>query len=172
MLWVWNFALYSFLGFLLEVGFAKATGGRPDRKCLLVLPLCPVYGLGACAILLLPPWATATPILLFVSGALTATAVEYLTALFYERLLGVSFWDYRGLPGNLQGRVCLPFSLGWGLLSLPLVRWVHPALSPLLRAIPAPLSWLALSALLSDILVSCLLLRHTGDRNCLRWYVI
>ena len=45
MIWVWNFILYSFFGFLLEVAYARATGGRGDRKSLLVLPLCPVYGL-------------------------------------------------------------------------------------------------------------------------------
>ena len=50
--WLWYFIWYSFLGFLLEVGYARWTGGRRDRKCLLLLPLCPVYGLGACAVLL------------------------------------------------------------------------------------------------------------------------
>ena len=29
-------------------------------------------------------------------------------------LLGVSFWDYTGVFGNLRGRVCLPFSLACG----------------------------------------------------------
>ena len=48
MVWFWYFLIYSFLGFLLEVSYARITGGYPERKCLLVLPLCPVYGLGAC----------------------------------------------------------------------------------------------------------------------------
>ena len=172
VVWFWNFVVYSFLGFLLEVTFARMTGGRPDRKCLLVLPLCPVYGLGACAILLLPSQVASVPLLLFLGGALTATAAEYLMALFYEEALGVSFWDYRELPGNIQGRVCLPFSLAWGLLSLPLVYWVHPALLPLLLAIPRPVTWLALATLLTDALLSGLLLRRTGDRHCLQWYAV
>jgi uncharacterized membrane protein len=86
--------------------------------------------------------------------------------------LGVSFWDYRGLPGSVQGRVCLPFSLAWGGLSLPLVYWVHPRLSPLLAAIPAPVTALAALTLLSDALLSCLLLRRSGDRSCLKWYEV
>ena len=48
MEWFWYFLFYSFLGFLLEVGYAWWTGGSLDRKCLLLLPLCPVYGLGYC----------------------------------------------------------------------------------------------------------------------------
>ena len=66
--WIWYFIWYSFLGFLLEVGYARWTGGRRDRKCLLLLPLCPVYGLGACVVLLLPPWVLERPLLLVVAG--------------------------------------------------------------------------------------------------------
>lgn len=109
MIWFWTFLFYSLMGFFLEVAYARSTGGDPNRKCLLLLPLCPVYGLGACAILLLPGWVSRSLPALFLLGGLTATAAEYLTALFYHYVLHVSFWDYRGLPGSLQGRVCLPF---------------------------------------------------------------
>lgn len=168
MIWVWNFTLYSFFGFLLEVAFAKATGGRAQRKCLRVLPLCPVYGLGACLILLLPAAVKAHPPAVFLFGSLAATAAEYWMAVFYEKGLGVSFWDYHELPGNLQGRVCLPFSLAWGTLSLPLVYWVHPALAPWLAAVPAPVTWAALATLLADAALSTALLRIHGDIACLR----
>lgn len=171
MNWFWNFTLYSFLGFLLEVAFARLTGGRAQRKCLRILPLCPVYGLGACLILLLPAAARQRPWTLFIWGSLAATAAEYLTAIFYEKALGVSFWDYRALPGNIQGRVCLPFSLAWGVLALMLVYLVQPALSPLLDAIPAPVSRLALVTVLGDMLLSAGLLRASGDISCLRWGV-
>ena len=165
----WNFMLYSFLGFLLEVAYARATGGRPNRKCLQVLPLCPVYGIGACLILFFSGSVKGYPPALFVLGCLTATAVEYLTAAFYDRVLGVSFWDYGHLPGNLYGRVCLPFSLTWGVLSLPLVYWLHPLFSAPLAAIPAPVSWTALAALSVDMLVSAGLLHRHRDIACLHW---
>jgi len=170
VIWFWYFVLYSFLGFLLEVAYARATGGRPDRKCLLVLPLCPVYGLGACAILLLPRWIAAQPLLLIFFGGLVATGAEYAASLVYEKGLGVSFWDYQGLPGSFQGRVCPAFSLAWGTLALVLVRWVHPLLMPLLLNIPVPVTWLALATVTTDLLLSAILLRRTGDRAVLRWY--
>lgn len=166
----WNFMLYSFLGFLLEVAYARATGGRPNRKCLWVLPLCPVYGLGASLILLFSPLAKAYPPALFFLGAVTATAVEYLTAAFYETCLGVSFWDYGDLPGSLHGRVCLPFSLAWGVLSLVMVYGIHPTLSPLLVHIPQPVGWAAMAALGADFLLSSALLRRHRDISCLKWY--
>lgn len=168
--WFWYFVLYSFLGFLLEVAYARATRGRPDRKCLLVLPLCPVYGLGACVILLLAQWTGGHPVLLFLLGGAAATTVEYLTAVFYEEVLRVSFWDYRGLPGSLHGRVCPAFSLAWGLLALGLVYGVHPLLAPVFDAVPLPLTALAAGTVGTDLLLSAFLLRRTGDRACLQWY--
>lgn len=145
-------------------------GGRPDRKGLLVLPLCPVYGLGACLILLLPKWVDARPWALFLLGGLTATAAEYADALYHEKALGVTFWNYDGLPGNLQGRVCLPFSIAWGVLSLGLVYWVHPALASWLARIPGPVSWAALLTLTVDAGITAALLRRSGNIQCLRWY--
>lgn len=54
-LWLWTFWTYSFLGYLLERGYAIAThADRQARKCFLLLPMCPVYGLGALAVLALP----------------------------------------------------------------------------------------------------------------------
>lgn len=159
--WLWYFIWYSFLGFLLEVGYARWTGGRRDRKCLLLLPLCPVYGLGACAVLLLPPAVLERPLLLAAAGGAVATGVEYGMALFYERVLRVSFWNYEGLPGSIQGRVCIPFALAWSLLMLPLVYLVHPAAARLAAAIPDPVSWAVLAALLGDLAISGGILRRT-----------
>ena len=170
MIWFWSFVAYSFLGFLLEVAFAALSGGRPGRKGLWVLPLCPVYGLGACLILLLPAQVQDHPPALFALGALTATAVEYFDALYHEKVLGVTFWNYADLPGSLQGRVCLPFSLAWGVLALGLCRWVHPALVPWLARIPAAVSWMALATLITDGLLTAALLHRSGTTACLRWY--
>lgn len=62
-------------------------------------------------------------------------------AILYERGLGVSFWDYTGLPGSIQGKICLPFSLAWGALALPLIYFVHPAVARLTALIPPGVTW-------------------------------
>ena len=167
---LWSFIAYSFAGFLLETAFAWLTGGTAGRKGLLVLPLCPVYGAGACLVLALTAPVRGEPPAVFLVGGLAATAAEYLAALYHEKALGVSFWDYGDLPGSLHGRVCLPFSLAWGTLSLGLVYWLHPLLALWLAHIPAPVGWLALAALLTDGLFTAALLRTTGDTASLRWY--
>ena len=63
----------------------------------------------------------------------------------------------------------MPFSLAWGVLALPLIYWVHPALAPLVQAIPGPVSLSAVTAVGADSLISLALLAQTHDRSCLEW---
>ena len=49
-------------------------------------------------------------------GALIITSVELLAGLLFNRDYRV--WDYRSLPLNFHGQVCLPFCLLWIPLSL------------------------------------------------------
>lgn len=154
----------------MEIAFARATKARPDRKRLFILPLCPVYGAGACLCLLAAPAVHDAPGALFLAGAVICTATEYLAALWYERGLGVKFWDYSGQRGNLWGRVCLPFSAAWGGLVLCLVYLLHPSIAEAVAKIPDALSWVALPAVATDFFASAYALRKTRDRACLRWY--
>lgn len=168
---VWYFIVYSFTGFLLEVLFARVTrAAKQDRKCLLFLPLCPVYGLGALLILLLPDVIKGRPALLFLAGALTATGVEYFMDWFYETVFRVRFWNYSTLPLNLNGRVCLPFSAVWGLLAIGLVDPVHPAVARWISFLPDRLALPVLFAVLADFILTALLLRTAGNTSVLRWY--
>ena len=165
------FFLYSFLGFLLEVAYgAILRHPKRSRKCLLFLPLCPVYGLGAAAILSLPPAILTRPWALFLAGGLMATLIEYAVGLFYEWGAGVRFWDYSHQPGNLSGLICPLYTLFWGVLSLILLWFLHPILQPLLTWIPP---WLTLNLFLcfaADGLLSLILLHYTGTTDCLMWY--
>ena len=167
----WHFLIYSVLGFLLEVVFARITrSDKQDRKCMILFPLCPVYGLGALAIVHLPAAVQRSPLLLFLMGGLAATAVEYVTDWFYETVLGVRFWDYSDRMWNLKGRVSLLFSIFWGFLALSLVTWVHPPVTDLISAIPAGLFLPALFLFLTDGILSAVTLRAAGTTDALRWY--
>lgn len=168
----WYFFFYSFLGFLLEVIYVRIRGeAKRDRKCRLILPVCPVYGLGALAILLLPEVVRQHPLLLFPAAALTCTGVEYFTGLFYEKVFRVSFWDYSHLPLNLGGRVCPLFSLSWGMLAVLVLKLIHPQVTLLASLLPVWLLPPVLALWGLDTLLTALVLRRTEDTNALRWYL-
>ena len=67
---------------------------------------------GLCFLLLGKLRETKLPSLLKpVAGAAVITGVELGTGLLVNRDYHV--WDYRPLPGNFRGQICLPFSLLW-----------------------------------------------------------
>lgn len=166
-----QFILYSFLGFLLEVAYAWLRGIRGQgRKCLIFLPLCPVYGLGAAAILNMPDLLLGHPLSVFVAGGLLATLVEYAVGVFYEVAAGVRFWDYTQQPGNLGGRICPLFTLFWGLLACFLVYVLHPLLSPLAALLAPWQVWVLFLVFSVDGILSLCLLHEAGTTESLRWY--
>ena len=169
---VWYFLFYSAVGFLLEVVFTRVTGGtKKDRKCMLFLPLCPVYGVGAVGILLLPAEMQARPLLLFPAAALAATGAEYLLSWSYEKAWGVFFWDYRHLPGHVNGRVSLPFTLAWGLLAVVLVYFVQPAVEQLTAMMPEDIIAAFGAMFLLDWFFTGQVLRRSHSTQSLRWWV-
>lgn len=48
-------------------------------------------------------------------GGLAITGIEYGFGMIFNRRYRV--WDYRRTPLNLQGQICLPFTLAWCGLS-------------------------------------------------------
>ena len=50
-----------------------------------------------------------------VLGSFICTTGELLTGLVFNRDFRI--WDYRDLPGNFRGQICLPFTLLWVPLS-------------------------------------------------------
>lgn len=51
-------------------------------------------------------------------GSALVTAVELVAGVILNLYLGLEIWDYSGLPCNLLGQICLPFSLLWVALSV------------------------------------------------------
>ena len=119
---LWFFWMYSFGGYLLERAFAALTRAeRRERKCFLLLPLCPVYGLGMLAVLALPLLDTALSVLMgalvaFVSAKLAKGGVigqNIVMALYLAAVLWFAFnlnGMIEGLAANAAG---VKESLSW-----------------------------------------------------------
>ena len=48
-------------------------------------------------------------------GGIIITVLELITGLLFNRQYQI--WDYRNIPLNYKGQICLPFSVAWCLLS-------------------------------------------------------
>lgn len=165
--WFLYFIFYSFAGYVLEKAFARAIRSPNQvRKCFLLLPLCPVYGLAMTAVLALVPREGGF-LRLALAGGVICTAVEYLVHLFYDVTCGVRFWDYSLLPGHLRGRICPQFAVIWGVLSAAAVRWVQPWAAALAAGTPPEAAFALWMALAADCVLTGALLTRYHDPEML-----
>ena len=133
---VWLFFIYAFLGWCTEVSYAALVTGKFVNRGFLNGPVCPVYGFGAVIVL-----AALTPLadnllLLFLGSMALASALEWLTGFALEKLFHQRWWDYSDQPFNLNGYICLRFSVAWGFACLFVVELLHPAVRLFIRLIP------------------------------------
>lgn len=103
------FFIYSFCGWLMETVLCSIREHRFINRGFLNGPLCPIYGCGILLILtfLLPvrdsiPRAEAAVPVIFLAGAVLASAVEYFTSWAMEKLFHARWWDYSKHRFNLR----------------------------------------------------------------------
>lgn len=165
--WFICFLFYSLGGYGLEKLHARLSHSpRQVRKCFLILPLCPVYGLAMVLFIAAVPEDTGffARILL---GGMICTGVEYLVHLFYDKALGVWFWDYTAMRGNFHGRVCPHFTIIWGFLSAVSVRIFQPLVILLAQITPAWITYALWLVLAADCVLSAALLRRFRNTELL-----
>lgn len=125
------FLIYSVIGYLWEVSCVFILQGKLVNRGFLYGPCIPLYGFGAILILYVVS-SISNPILIFIYGMVSASALELLTGFLMSKLFNIRYWDYSTELLNIKGYVCLKASLVWGLFSLLLVNGLHPALHNLL----------------------------------------
>ncbi len=130
------FFLYAFLGWCVEVAFVAVNCGRVVNRGFLNGPVCPIYGFGMLAVLVLLEPVEQNLLLLFLGGMVLASALELAGGWALDRLFHTRWWDYSDEPFNLGGYICLKFSLMWGMGTVMVVRLVHPILYDLFLLIP------------------------------------
>ena len=163
MYYFWIFMIYGVIGFLLETVFRLLVTRRlENRKLMLFLPICPVYGLGAAALIALLDPVRDNLILMFIGGAAIAGTVEFLYSYLCEALFGVLVWDYSELRGSFNGRVNVFFIAAWGFLTVALFRVIRPVVDTLIARIPADMFLPMLSVALIDSAMTCIVFYRYG----------
>ena len=74
--------------------------------------------------------------LVYISGFIAATALEYVTGAVMERLFKVRYWDYSSQPFQLHGYICLSSSIAWGFLTILMTDVIHDPIARTVLAVP------------------------------------
>ena len=131
------FFIYSFMGWVMECIVIRREKGFWENRGFARVPFCIIYGFGAMlGYLLLKPFSH-NYFLLYLVGAVCATAFEYLTARLMLRLFGTFWWDYTNKPFNYKGILCLESTLGWGVIAVFLFAFMHKFVVGVSLAMPS-----------------------------------
>lgn len=133
------FAMGALMGWCLEVVYRRFSPANKSRRWInpgfLVGPCLPLYGFGLTALYLLAGLEK-TPLIaevtagsktvLFIIMAVVMTAMEYVAGLIFIKGMKVKLWDYSNERFNLQGIICLRFSIYWAFLGAVYYFLIHP----------------------------------------------
>lgn len=151
------FFICSFIGWLLEVAYAFSVYGTFVDRGFLRGPICPIYGYGAVIMVLITDWIKKKKItnllIIFAIVAVIATVLEYIASYFLELVFNLRWWDYTGYFLNINGRVCLIFSIFFGIAGVIFIKNIYPIMQKTFDKIRKKLSTKTIWIILITIII-------------------
>ena len=150
----------SFVGVIIELLWCYLRNGYFESRSGLVYgPFNLVYGLGALVLTMaLHRYRNRSWTFSFIGGFVTGSVVEYLCSFFQELLFGSTSWDYSNVPFNINGRICLLYSVFWGILGIFWIKKIYPRIAGWILMIPdrvgKTMVWILLAFIIFNSAVS------------------
>ena len=116
--WLAFFYIYCFFGWIFESTYVSLKQKHFVNRGFLRLPMLPLYGSGAVMMLWVSLPVKNNLFLVYISGVIAATALEYVTGYVMEQLFKVRYWDYSSQKFQVHGYICLSSSIAWGFLTI------------------------------------------------------
>ena len=127
-----NFIVFSFMGWVWETVYCTFKTKHWQNRGFLYGPVCPIYGTAAVTAMIVFNFV---PVLntgslaswkIFLICAAGSAVIEYATSYVLEKIFHAVWWDYSTVPLNINGRICLPATCGFGLAGIVIVRYLFP----------------------------------------------
>lgn len=168
----WVFFIGCFAGVVLETIYCLIQRGHYESRVGLIYgPFNLVYGIGAlCLSGALYRFRNRGRVFSFVGGFVVGSVVEYACSWFQEVCFGSTSWDYSNMPYNLNGRICLLYSIFWGILGIFWIKDIYPRMAKWILKIPnkigKPLTWALLAFMIfNSVMTLFTSLRWTARRE-------
>lgn len=168
---VWLFFIYSVIGWFIEISIAAIQKKKFINRGFVNGPYCPIYGFGVILFSLFLGELTDNLFFLFLGGMVLATVLEWSTGMLMEKIFRKKLWDYSHIKWNLDGYVCLRYSLIWGIWAVLIMLFLNPALCSLVSYVPHPAAltilWILSAILLLDFIsttMAVLKMQKAGSR--------
>lgn len=128
----------SFVGVVIEMLWCLITNGYIESRSGLVYgPFNPLYGGGAVVLTVcLYRFRNRGSWISFLGGMVVGSVVEYVCSWGQELVFGSRSWDYSNIPFNINGRICLLYSVFWGFLGILWIKNIYPRMAKWILKIP------------------------------------
>lgn len=128
----------SFAGVVVELLWCLIRNRYIESRAGLVYgPFNLLYGVGAVALtLILYRYRNRSAAFSFIGGIVIGSVVEYVLSWGQEALFGSTSWDYSNIPFNINGRICLLYSVFWGFLGVIWIKSIYPRVAKIILKIP------------------------------------
>ncbi|MCI8471260.1 MAG: putative ABC transporter permease [Clostridia bacterium] len=116
-----------------------------------------IYGVGAVIIIVFAQYFNKNNFTLFLGGYTIGTVTEYLISFLVEVILHTKWWDYSNNLLNINGRVCLLYSIFWGILTIFLIKRFNPIIDQIINKVANKMSLKLAKGIVSFIIVFLML---------------
>jgi len=141
MYYLYNFVIYSILGYIFET-IVAIIGGFSLNSGFMYGPYTIVYGIGVVLTFsMFNKFKSIKPtikkiLIMFVSSFILLTLLELTGGILLKEIYNISLWNYKGLTLNLGKYISLEISIAWGILSILIYLYLKPLTDKLIKKIP------------------------------------
>ena len=167
------FIITSICGYFVELVWSLVTKGIfINHSAVVIGPFNFAYGIcGVVLTLLLYKFKDESYLKIFLLSFIGGSILEYIMSWGMELVLGFTAWDYSNSFLNINGRICLLFSIFWGILGILWIKILYPQIEKMLNKINPKIYKIIIICLtiflLFDILltVSCVNRAREADKG-------
>ncbi len=129
------FVITSILGYFIEFFWTLLTKGVViNHSAVVIGPFNFAYGIcGVALTLLLFKFKDESYLKIFLLSFIGGSILEYIMSWGMELVLGFTAWDYSNRFLNINGRICLLYSIFWGFLGILWIKFIYPQFTNILN---------------------------------------
>ncbi len=121
---LWYFIIFSLLGLIFEFVLYLIMSKTVGARGVYLGPLCFIYGITALIMIRFLEPLKNTKVRLFIASTVLISIIQYVFSFILECSYGAKLWDYSGITANLNGRVCLLYSIIAGLIMAIFIKYI------------------------------------------------
>ncbi len=126
---LFNFILYSVVGFFIEEIYSYIIIGKFKKEGFLKGPYKPMYGIAFTILVLLDYYYNLSILTRVIVYLIVPTSIEFISGYLLLKIFNERYWDYSNLKFNFMGLITLRFTIYWAVLCYIGIRFFQPTIN-------------------------------------------